>query len=114
MSDCVFCKIIEEQLPSERIYEDDQIIVIQDLNPMAPVHMLVIPKKHLASVARMQEADKALLGHMMYVAQNIAHEQGFAEDGFRLVVNTGKNGAQSVAHLHMHILAGRALKASMG
>nr|WP_122013583.1 histidine triad nucleotide-binding protein [Maliibacterium massiliense] len=114
MEDCLFCKIIAGEIPAKRAYEDEQVVVIHDINPQAPMHMLVLPKKHLASIAQMAPEDKALLGHMMFVAQQMAKAAGIADAGFRLVINTGKDGAQSVQHLHLHVLGGRALSGQMG
>lgn len=114
MADCIFCKISAGQIPSSTVYEDEQVRVIRDINPQAPTHLLVLPKKHMDSVAHAQGEDQALLGHMLLTAANVARSEGIAEDGYRLVINTGSNGAQSVAHLHLHILGGKALSGMMG
>ena len=111
--DCIFCKIISGEIPSPHIYEDDQVVVINDINPQAPIHMLVLPKKHVASVAATTDEDQALLGHMMRVAAKMAEERGIAESGYRLIVNTGRDGAQTVMHLHLHVLGGKALTEQM-
>lgn len=111
--DCIFCKIIDGQIPSEFLYEDDQVVVINDISPQAPVHMLVLPKKHVDSVAATSDADQALLGHMMRVAAKMAQQRGVDQTGYRLIVNTGRDGAQSVMHLHLHVLGGKQLTESM-
>lgn len=114
MADCIFCKIIAGEIPSDTVYEDDQVKVIRDINPQAPKHLLVLPKKHLASVAQAAPQDQALLGHMLLTAAEVARRQGIEQSGYRLAVNTGQDGAQSVAHLHLHILGGKALSGRMG
>lgn len=114
MADCIFCKIAAGEIPSSTVYEDELVRVIRDINPQAPTHLLVLPKKHMDSVAHAQSEDQALLGHMLLTAANVARSEGIAEDGYRLVINTGSNGAQSVAHLHLHILGGKALSGMMG
>ena len=105
----IFDKIISKEIPAKVIYEDDVCLAFSDVNPQAPVHFLVIPKKrgNLSQLSTASESDKALLGHLMFTAQKVAREQGIAESGFRLVVNDGKNGSQSVYHLHIHVLGGR-------
>ncbi len=106
MSDCIFCKIAEKEIPSNLAYEDDRIVVFHDLDPQAPVHVLMIPKKHIASLDDTQPADEALLGYMMGKVKEIAALLGL-ENGYRVVVNTGEDGMQTVKHLHIHILGKR-------
>ena len=108
MTDCLFCRIVGGEIPSERIYEDDQVIAIRDINPQAPVHLLLIPKKPIDRLSNAQPEDQALLGHMMLAACKIARQLKI-ENAFRLAINNGAEAGQSVFHLHMHILAGRAL-----
>lgn len=103
--DCIFCKIAKGEIPAAKVYEDDEVFAFNDINPKAPVHFLIIPKKHLASLAHADAGDAALLGKMLALAPRLAREQG-AENGFRVVINTGRDGGQEVAHLHMHILGG--------
>ena len=103
--DCIFCKIAKGEIPVAKVYEDDEVFAFKDINPKAPVHFLIIPKKHLASLAHADAGDAALLGKMLALAPRLAREQG-AENGFRVVINTGRDGGQEVAHLHMHILGG--------
>lgn len=105
--DCIFCKIAAGTIPVKLIYQDEQLVAFSDLNPVAPEHALVIPRKHLASIATIDDTDKSLLGHVMFMLPKIAEQLGLTEDGFRVVLNTGKNGGQTVMHLHWHILGGR-------
>ena len=107
MSDCLFCKIAEKKIPAKIVHEDDKCVAFDDINPQAPTHTLVIPKNHAASIAELNEADAGLLGHLMLTGAKIARQKGIAEGGYRLVVNTGKNGGQTVFHLHLHLLGGR-------
>ena len=107
MSDCLFCKIAEKKIPSKIVHEDDRAVAFEDVNPQAPVHVLVIPRKHVASVSELQVADAGLLGHLMLTGAAVAKQKGIAEGGYRLVMNTGVNGGQSVFHLHLHVLGGR-------
>ena len=109
MEDCVFCKIIKGDIPSKKVYEDEEVLAFHDIQPAAPIHILVIPKKHIASLNEVSKEDQALLGKIHTVIQTIANEQGFSDDGFRVIINCGKNGGQEVAHLHFHVLAGKQL-----
>ncbi|THF63732.1 histidine triad nucleotide-binding protein [Pseudothauera nasutitermitis] len=103
--DCIFCRIARGEIPSRKIYEDDLVFAFHDINPIAPVHFLVIPKVHVASMAELEDEHEAALGRAMVVAGKIAREQG-ATDGFRTIVNTGRVGRQEVYHLHIHVLGG--------
>jgi len=105
MSDCIFCKIARGEIPSHKVYEDDEVFAFHDINPVAPVHFMLIPKLHLDSLARAEEAHTALLGKMLILASRLAREQGL-ENGFRSVINTGKGGGQEVFHLHIHVIGG--------
>lgn len=109
MEDCIFCKIVKGEIPSNKVYEDDEILAFYDINPVTPIHILVIPKKHINSLAHLEKEDEALIGKIYGVINKIAQEQEFIDDGFRVVVNCGKNGGQEVMHLHFHILAGKEL-----
>ena len=106
MEDCLFCKIIKGEIPSTKVYEDDEILAFNDINPAAPIHILVIPKKHIASLAHMEKEDEAIVGKIFGVINKIAEEKGFKESGYRVIVNCGKDAGQEVMHLHFHILAG--------
>lgn len=109
MTDCLFCKIAAGQIPSNKLYEDDTILAFYDIDPQAPVHFLIIPKRHIASAAALTEADAALLGHIYAVAAQLCTKLGVAQSGYRVVSNVGEDGGQSVPHLHFHVLAGRSL-----
>ena len=110
MEDCLFCKIIKGEIPCNKVYEDDDILAFYDIKPVAPVHILVIPKKHIASVAHLQKEDEALVGKIYSVVNKIAEEKGFKEKGFKVIVNCGEDGGQEVMHIHFHILAGENLR----
>ena len=113
MEGCIFCGIIAGAVPSEKVYEDELVVAVRDISPRAPVHVLVMPKRHIASSAELEGTDEALAGHMMLTAARIASQEDIAGSGYRLVVNTGTDGAQSVMHLHMHLLGGRNLGIGM-
>ncbi len=107
--DCIFCKIINREIPSNIIYEDDKIIAFHDVNPMAPVHGLVIPKKHISSLSEITCEDSDLIGHLVSMMPEIADKLNVKDSGYRVVVNSGKDGGQTVFHLHFHILGGKEL-----
>ncbi len=109
MEDCLFCKIINGEIPSEKVYEDDEILAFKDIHPKAPVHILVIPKKHISSAMEIEEQDEALIGKMFTVIKKLAKEFGL-ENGYRIVNNCGSDGGQEVMHLHFHLLGGKKLK----
>lgn len=105
-SECLFCRIVAGAIPAKRIYEDDLCLCFADINPQAPVHLLVIPKQHIASQAHAEESHHPLLGHLMAKAAEVARSSGLAR-GYRVVINTGADGGQTVDHLHLHVLGGR-------
>lgn len=105
MSDCLFCKIVAGKIPAKKVYEDEDILAFNDINPVRPVHVLVIPKKHIASLATVSDEDTLVLGKLLAKANEIAVEQG-SPDGFRAIINTGRVGQQEVPHLHLHIVGG--------
>lgn len=109
MEDCIFCKIVAGQIPSKKVFEDDSVMAFYDVDAKAPIHVLVIPKKHIQSILQLTCEDDTLVAHIIEVARNIATELGVSESGFRLVANTGADGGQSVNHLHFHLLGGRNL-----
>ena len=109
MEDCVFCKIIKGEIPSNKVYEDEEILAFKDIEPAAPIHILVIPKKHISSLIEVKENEIELIGKIYKTINKIAKEQGFAEKGFRVIVNCGEDGGQEVGHLHFHLLAGKKL-----
>ena len=105
----IFARIIDREIPADIVYEDDQALAFRDIHPVAPVHVLVIPKKPIVRVSTADATDAALLGHLMWVCAEVARQEGLAEDGFRVVTNNGTHGGQSVDHLHFHVLGGRQL-----
>ena len=107
MSDCLFCRIVNKTVPSRQLYEDDRSLAFEDINPQARVHILVIPKRHLSSLADVQESDVPLIGHLMMICAKMAKERGIEESGYRVVANTGAEAGQTVFHLHFHVLGGR-------
>lgn len=112
--DCIFCKIINKEIPAQVIFEDEEILAFKDINPMAPVHILLIPKKHISDISEIDTEDAGLIGRIHAVAVKIAKDLGLDEDGFRLVNNCKRNGGQEVFHLHFHLLGGRKLGAFAG
>lgn len=107
--DCIFCKISAKQLNATFVYEDSEIIAFEDIHPQAPVHTLVVPRKHIATVNDIEAGDGGLMSKMFFVAQEVAKKKGIAEKGYRLIVNCNAEGGQMVFHLHMHVLGGRVL-----
>ena len=105
MSECLFCKIIKGDIPCRKVYEDDEVLAFHDINPVAPVHFMLIPKRHLKSLAEADESHQALLGRLMVLLPKLAKEQGL-DHGFRTVINTGRGGGQEVFHLHIHVIGG--------
>jgi histidine triad (HIT) family protein len=105
MDNCLFCRIIRGEIPCREVYQDDEVLAFHDINPVAPVHFMLVPKLHLATLADAGDADQALLGRMLLLAPRLAREQGL-EDGFRTVINTGKGGGQEIFHLHIHVIGG--------
>ena len=109
MIDCVFCRMVERRIPATVLYEDNLTLAFEDINPQAPVHVLVIPKRHVASLAEFTEADAPLLGHLLVVCAKLARTKGIATSGYRVVTNTGAHAGQTVFHLHVHVLGGRSM-----
>ena len=107
VEDCIFCKIVSGSVPAAKVFEDDICIAFNDLNPQAPTHMLIIPREHLDSLDKAGAEHNATLGHLLLTAAGIAREKGFADDGYRIVINTNGDGGQTVFHLHVHLLGGR-------
>jgi histidine triad (HIT) family protein len=105
--DCLFCKIVNGEVPSDKVYEDDQVIAFKDINPVAPVHILIIPRKHISTLNDLAPKDNELVGHIFGTAKTIAADLGFDEVGYRCVFNTNKHGGQVVFHIHLHLLAGK-------
>lgn len=109
MDDCVFCKIIKGEIPSEKVYEDDEIIAFKDINPAAPIHILVIPKKHIATLLDVKGEDCYLISKIFVAINKIAKQIGIEESGFRIIANCGKDSGQEVMHIHFHLLAGKTM-----
>ncbi len=109
IDNCLFCKIVAGKIPSRKVFEDDEVLAFHDINPWAPVHFLIVPKRHIASMAQVTSADAALISHMLLLAPRLALEQGcspYPDGGFRIVTNTGAQGGQEVHHLHFHVMGG--------
>lgn len=109
MDDCIFCKIINKEIPSKIAYEDDDILAFWDINPVAPVHILFIPKKHISSLATMNEDETLVISKIYNAINKVAEEQGIKEKGYRVIVNCGEDGGQEVKHLHFHLIGGKKL-----
>jgi histidine triad (HIT) family protein len=110
MAECIFCQIVGGAIPTTKLYEDDQVIAFDDINPQARVHILVIPKRHVVSLDDTQDSDSTLLGQLMVVCAKVARARAIAESGYRVVTNTGRGAGQSVFHLHLHVLGGRSFE----
>ncbi len=103
--DCIFCKIINKELPSDIVYEDDKVLVFKDINPKAPIHFLIVPKKHIESINHLQESDREIISNLIFTAKKLAKEKHI--DGYKLVFNVGRKGGQMIDHIHLHFLAGK-------
>lgn len=104
---CIFCGIVNNDIPSKKVYEDDKVVAFEDINPAAPVHVVIVPKKHISSLMDINDEDSILISHIFMVAKKIAIEKNISENGFRIVSNCGENAGQTVKHLHFHLLGGR-------
>ncbi len=114
MSECIFCRIIEGDAPGEIVYQDDLVTAFRDIHPVAPVHVLIVPNQHFASLNDMTTGDEALAGRMILVARKLAEQEGVLEEGYRLIVNTGSHGGQVIRHLHLHLIGGQRMRHPMG
>ena len=114
MNDCVFCKIAKKEIPTEFLYEDDLVAAFHDLHPIAPVHVLIIPKKHIASVADIGDPDEQLMGRMIVAAKKIAEKLQVSKKGYKLLLRVGEHGGQEVGHVHLHLIGGARLKEDIG
>jgi histidine triad (HIT) family protein len=112
--DCIFCQIASGKIPADIVHQDREIIAFRDIKPMAPRHLIIIPRKHIPSLDQMKEGEAALVGRMVAVANKLAKDEGIADKGYRLAINCGKEGGQLVPHLHMHLLGGRKLSDALG
>lgn len=106
MNDCIFCKIVKQEQPTDFLYEDEYLVVLKDINPAAPVHLLIVPKKHIESINHCAEENKDLIGQIILVAKQMAQEQGVAKSGYKLIFNVGRGGGQLVDHVHLHLMGG--------
>ncbi len=106
---CLFCDIVAKKIPAEVVYEDDYVLAFKDISPQAPTHLLIIPRRHIATLNDLTDEDLGIIGRLPLTAQKLAKEMGFAEDGYRVVMNCNEQGGQTVYHIHMHLLAGRAM-----
>ena len=113
MENCIFCKIIKGEIPSKKVYEDEEILAFHDIDPAAPIHILVIPKKHIENLLELKQEDSYLISKIYEVINKIAKDMGIEENGFRVIVNCGKDAGQEVMHLHFHMLAGKKLGAKI-
>ena len=111
--DCIFCQIVAGKLPSETLYQDEEVIAFRDIHPLAPTHVLIMPKRHIPSLAQLTDVETPLIGHMVKIANQLAREEGISESGYRLVISCGEEGGQLVPHLHMHLLGGRRLSSAL-
>ena len=109
MEDCIFCKIIKKEIPSEIVYEDEKVIAFKDVNPAAPIHILVVPKQHIETLLDLNKEDFETVGYIYETINKIANKEGFAQNGFRVIANCGKDSGQEVMHIHFHVLAGKKL-----
>jgi len=105
--DCLFCKILAGEIPADRVYEDDKVIAFRDINPQAPFHCLIIPRKHISTLNDIADEDREVVGHMIQTAAKIAKQEGFDQDGYRTVFNCNTHGGQTVYHIHLHLLGGK-------
>ena len=112
--DCIFCQIVAGNVPSDIVYQDEEVIAFRDINPQAPIHLVIIPKRHITSLTQLAETEPLLIGHMVNTANQLAKKEGISEVGYRLIVNYGKDARQEVPHLHLHLLGGRRLSGEMG
>jgi len=107
MGNCIFCDIVQHKIKADIVEEDNEILAFKDINPQAPIHILIIPKKHIASVNDLTKEDYYIVGKICYIAKKLAEKEKISENGYRLIINTGKNAGQAVSHLHFHLLGGR-------
>jgi len=114
MEECVFCDIVSGKIPSDIIYQDKDFLAFRDIHPMAPVHIVIIPKAHISSLGEVDERQEGLIGRFILLAKKLAEKEGIAEKGYRLAINCGSEGGQVVPHLHLHLLGGRKLAAQLG
>ena len=112
--ECIFCKIVTGEVPGDIVYQDEDFLALRDILPKAPIHLLIIPKAHITSVAELTEEQQELVGHLIIIAKNLAEKEGIAGKGYRLVINCGPEGGQVVPHVHLHLIGGRQMDAGLG
>lgn len=110
MANCLFCKIIQRELPAKIVFEDEQAVAFNDINPQAPTHILIVPKRHVATLNDLTPPDNSMMGHLVYIASQLARERQIDQSGYRTVINTNSQAGQSVFHIHLHLLGGRAMR----
>jgi len=110
MTDCIFCKIIQGEIPSVKVYEDEIVTAFRDINPIAPTHILIVPNQHISTINDLKPDDEKTMGYLFTIARQIAESEGISTSGYRLIINTGPDGGQIVFHLHLHLLGGRKLR----
>lgn len=110
MENCIFCKIVKDEIPSQKVYEDEKVLAFKDINPEAPIHVIIIPKKHIANLNELTEENSDIISHIFMKVKDIAQKLNLADAGYRVVTNCGADGGQTVGHIHFHLLGGRALK----
>ena len=114
MADCIFCKIVAGEIPSEIVFKDDRVTAFRDIHPVAPTHILIVPNKHIASINELQPEDEGLMGYLFTVERKLAEQEGNAQSGFRSIINTGPDSGQEVHHLHLHLIGGQRMRHPMG
>ncbi|NLG72799.1 MAG: histidine triad nucleotide-binding protein [Chloroflexi bacterium] len=114
MADCIFCKIVAGEIPSEIVFKDDRVTAFRDIHPVAPTHILIVPNKHIASINELQPEDEGLMGYLFTVERKLAEQEGIAQSGFRSIINTGPDSGQEVHHLHLHLIGGQRMRHPMG
>ncbi len=114
MKDCIFCKIVSGSAPAQVLFRDAQVTAFRDIHPVAPTHVLIVPNQHISSVNEVTPSDEPLLGHLFTVARQVAEQENLTAEGYRLIVNTGRNAGQVVFHLHLHLIGGQRMRHSMG
>ena len=114
MDGCIFCKIVSGEIKGDIVYRDEQVTAFRDLHPAAPTHILIVPNHHIDSVGTLEEADEQLAGHLLFTARKLAEQERIAQSGYRIITNTGKDGGQTVLHLHLHLIGGQSMKHPMG
>ena len=113
-TDCIFCKIVSGEIPSPKLFSDELVTAFRDIHPKAPTHILIVPNKHLVSVNEVEPGDEAVVGRLFTATRSLAEQEGIAQSGYRLIINTGPNGGQEVLHLHMHLLGGQKMRHPLG